>query len=121
MALAGALIHEPKLIILDEPLTGLDASSAWQVKAVLRNLVAQGVTVIMTMHILEVADRVGLRMTIKPTPTCSTTFHNHRHIASSGDRIILVSAIKIGFETRAFRRMQVSLRRLLWLPSALMR
>ncbi len=62
MALAGALIHEPKLIILDEPLTGLDAGSARQVKAVLRNLVAQGVTVIMTTHILEVAERMADRI-----------------------------------------------------------
>ena len=62
VALAGALIHEPKLIILDEPLTGLDAGSARQVKAVLRNLVAQGVTVIMTTHILEVAERMADRI-----------------------------------------------------------
>ena len=40
VALAGALIHEPELIILDEPLTGLDAGSARQVKAVLREHVA---------------------------------------------------------------------------------
>ena len=39
VALAGALVHEPKLIILDEPLTGLDAGSARQVKSVLRERV----------------------------------------------------------------------------------
>jgi ABC-2 type transport system ATP-binding protein len=62
VALAGALIHGPKLIILDEPLTGLDAGSARQVKAVLRGLVAEGVTVIMTTHILEVAERMADRI-----------------------------------------------------------
>ncbi|MGD9670887.1 MAG: ABC transporter ATP-binding protein [Hyphomicrobiaceae bacterium] len=62
VALAGALIHAPRLIILDEPLTGLDAGSARQVKAVLRTLVAQGVTVIMTTHILEVAERMADRI-----------------------------------------------------------
>jgi ABC-type sugar transport system ATPase subunit len=51
-----------RLIILDEPLTGLDAGSARQVKDVLKQKVAQGVTVIMTTHILEVAERMAERI-----------------------------------------------------------
>ena len=62
VALAGALVHDPKLIILDEPLTGLDAGSARQVKTVLRERVAAGGTVIMTTHILEVAERMADRI-----------------------------------------------------------
>lgn len=62
VALAGALVHEPRLIILDEPLTGLDAGSARQVKNVLRQRVQAGGTVIMTTHILEVAERVADRI-----------------------------------------------------------
>ena len=62
VALAGALVHEPKLIILDEPLTGLDAGSARQVKNVLRERVSAGATVIMTTHILEVAERMADRI-----------------------------------------------------------
>ena len=62
VALAGALIHEPQLIILDEPLTGLDAGSARQVKGVLRERVHAGGTVIMTTHILEVAERMADRI-----------------------------------------------------------
>ena len=62
VALAGALVHDPKLIILDEPLTGLDASTARQVKNVLRERVRAGGTVIMTTHILEVADRMADRI-----------------------------------------------------------
>ncbi|MEO1710315.1 MAG: ABC transporter ATP-binding protein [Pseudomonadota bacterium] len=62
VALAGALIHDPKLIILDEPLTGLDAGSARQVKSVLAERVASGVTVIMTTHILDVAERMADRI-----------------------------------------------------------
>ena len=62
VALAGALVHDPKLIILDEPLTGLDAGSARQVKTVLRERVDAGGTVIMTTHILEVAERMADRI-----------------------------------------------------------
>jgi len=61
-ALAGALVHDPRVIILDEPLTGLDAASARQVKTVLRERVAAGGTVIMTTHILEVAERMADRI-----------------------------------------------------------
>jgi ABC-2 type transport system ATP-binding protein len=62
VALAGALVHEPRLIILDEPLTGLDAGAARLVKDVLRERVSQGCTVIMTTHILEVAERMADRI-----------------------------------------------------------
>ena len=62
VALAGALVHEPRLIILDEPLTGLDAGSSRQVKDVLKRRVAAGATVVMTTHILEVAERMAERI-----------------------------------------------------------
>jgi len=62
VALAGALVHDPQVIILDEPLTGLDAGSARQVKNVLRQRVDAGGTIIMTTHILEVAERMADRI-----------------------------------------------------------
>jgi len=62
VALAGALVHDPKLIILDEPLTGLDAGSARLVKDVLLDRVSKGCSVIMTTHILEVAERMAERI-----------------------------------------------------------
>lgn len=64
VALAGGLVHEPRLIILDEPLTGLDAGSSRQVKKVLRERVRTGTTVVMTTHILEVAERMADRIGI---------------------------------------------------------
>ena len=63
-ALAGALIHEPRLLILDEPLTGLDAGAARQVKDLLQARVKAGATVILTTHILEVAERLADRIGI---------------------------------------------------------
>jgi ABC-2 type transport system ATP-binding protein len=62
VALAGALVHDPRLIILDEPLTGLDALSARHVKGLLADRVRAGCTVIMTTHILEVAERMADRI-----------------------------------------------------------
>ena len=64
VALAGALIHEPKLLLLDEPLTGLDAAIARQVKDVLDARVKAGATIILTTHILEVAERMADRIGI---------------------------------------------------------
>jgi ABC-2 type transport system ATP-binding protein len=64
MALAAALIHAPTVMLLDEPLTGLDASSARLVKDLLNDFVRQGGTVILTTHILEVAERMAERIGI---------------------------------------------------------
>ncbi|PLR24995.1 ABC transporter [Caulobacter zeae] len=64
VALAGALIHDPRLLILDEPLTGLDAASARLVKDMLQARVDAGGTVILTTHILEVAERMADRIGI---------------------------------------------------------
>jgi ABC-2 type transport system ATP-binding protein len=63
-ALAGALIHDPRLLILDEPLTGLDAGVARQVKDLLQDRVRGGATVILTTHILDVAERMADRIGI---------------------------------------------------------
>jgi ABC-2 type transport system ATP-binding protein len=67
VALAGALVHDPRLIILDEPLTGLDAVSARHVKGLLGDRVRAGCTVIMTTHILEVAERMADRIGVIAT------------------------------------------------------
>jgi ABC-2 type transport system ATP-binding protein len=64
LALAGALIHEPRVMILDEPLTGLDAGAARQVKDLLVERARQGVCVILTTHILEIAERLAERISI---------------------------------------------------------
>jgi len=64
LALSGALIHDPKVLFLDEPTVGLDPKSARNLKNLLKGLVQRGVTVFMSTHILEIAesmcDRVGI-------------------------------------------------------------
>ncbi len=62
--LAGALIHKPQLMMLDEPLTGLDAGASRLVKDMIRERVDEGAAVILTTHILEVAERMADRIGI---------------------------------------------------------
>ncbi len=62
--LAGALIHDPKFLLLDEPLTGLDAAAARLVKDLLRRHVERGAAIILTTHILEVSERLASRIGI---------------------------------------------------------
>ena len=64
IALISAFLHRPKLLILDEPLSSLDPRSARIIKDLLHHLKTQGVTTIMSTHVLEIAqamcDRIGI-------------------------------------------------------------
>ena len=64
ISLISAFIHKPKLLLLDEPLNALDPRSARIVKDYLHELKGQGVTTIMSTHVLEIAeaicDRIGI-------------------------------------------------------------
>jgi len=64
IALIAAFLHKPKLLILDEPLNALDPRSARIVKDFLHELKRQGVTTIMSTHILEIAQAVCDRIAI---------------------------------------------------------
>ncbi|MBN1348518.1 ABC transporter ATP-binding protein [candidate division KSB1 bacterium] len=63
-SIAGALIHDPQVLFLDEPTVGLDPKSARNLKSILSELVKRGVTIFMSTHILEIAenmcDRIGI-------------------------------------------------------------
>jgi ABC-2 type transport system ATP-binding protein len=64
VVIAAALLHEPRVIIVDEPMVGLDPRSTRVVKDILRDLSERGVTVFMSTHTLavaeELADRIGV-------------------------------------------------------------
>lgn len=64
VALCGALVHDPQILILDEPTIGLDPKSARNLKELLRGMVGKGATVFMTTHILEIAENMGNRIGI---------------------------------------------------------
>ncbi len=64
VVVSAALLHEPRVLVIDEPMVGLDPKGANTLKAVLRDLTAAGSTVFMSTHTLsvaeETADRVGI-------------------------------------------------------------
>jgi ABC-2 type transport system ATP-binding protein len=62
--IAAALIHRPQVLFLDEPLDGLDANAALIVKEVLKQLAAQGRTILFCSHILDVVERMCTRIVI---------------------------------------------------------
>ena len=64
VVIISALMHKPELLLLDEPLSGLDPKSARIVKDLLRELASQGVTTIMSTHILEIAQAMCDRIAI---------------------------------------------------------
>jgi ABC-2 type transport system ATP-binding protein len=64
IGLCGALLHEPPVLVLDEPLAGLDPYSARRIKDLLQDLCRQGSTVFLSTHVLEVAERVCDRVGI---------------------------------------------------------
>ncbi len=64
LAVAGALIHQPKVIFLDEPTVGLDPKGARLLKDILRKLCDEGATVFVSTHILEIAETMCDRFAI---------------------------------------------------------
>ena len=64
LSLCAALLHDPKVLFLDEPTVGLDPAGARQLKDVLRHLCSEGRTVFLSTHVLEVAELLCDRVAI---------------------------------------------------------
>ncbi|KAB8320305.1 ABC transporter ATP-binding protein [Tolypothrix campylonemoides VB511288] len=56
--IAVALVHQPKLVILDEPTTGLDIEARYEIWELIRQLKNQGITILLTTHLLDEAERL---------------------------------------------------------------
>lgn len=59
LAIAAALIHAPELVFLDEPFEGIDVLAAGVIRELLRELSRRGVTLLLTTHVLEIAERLA--------------------------------------------------------------
>jgi ABC-2 type transport system ATP-binding protein len=64
LSVAIALVHQPKLVILDEPTTGLDIEARYELWELIRQLKSQGITTLLTTHLLEEAERLCQRIGI---------------------------------------------------------
>jgi ABC-2 type transport system ATP-binding protein len=64
LTIAAALVHRPRLVFLDEPTTGLDVMSARNLRGMIANLRDEGVTVFLTTHYLEEAERLCDRVAV---------------------------------------------------------
>ncbi|MEA5506003.1 ABC transporter ATP-binding protein [Halotia wernerae UHCC 0503] len=62
--IAVALVHQPKLVILDEPTTGLDIEARYEIWELIRQLKNQGITILLTTHLLDEAERLCQRIGI---------------------------------------------------------
>ena len=64
LRLGQALLHNPEILVLDEPLSGLDPASRYQFKKVIKTLAKEGITILFSSHILndvqDIADKIGI-------------------------------------------------------------
>jgi ABC-2 type transport system ATP-binding protein len=58
LAIISALVHEPKLIIMDEPFVGLDPKASHMLKSIMRDLCGKGSAIFFSTHVLEVAEKL---------------------------------------------------------------
>jgi len=86
LAFAASVIHDPELLILDEPLIGIDPAGQHQIKDMLRKMADKGKGVLVSTHMLDTAERLCDRVAIV----------NHGRNVASGDLKHLQSLVKRG-------------------------
>src|SRR5437879_12610903 len=65
VASMGAILHHPKVVLMDEPLNGLDPKSARVVKELIHSLARDGITTVFSTHVLESAQAICDHLTIR--------------------------------------------------------
>jgi ABC-2 type transport system ATP-binding protein len=86
-SLAAALMHDPKVLVLDEPTVGLDPKSARLIKDILRQMADRGTAVFLSTHILEIAERMCDRIGIidKGALVAVGTMNELRSLGNAGE------------------------------------
>jgi ABC-2 type transport system ATP-binding protein len=97
--LAAALLHNPDLILLDEPFSGLDVNSALVVRQLIQELAARGKVVLFSSHELETVERVSTRVIILHKGRVRQRFHRrtaHADVAADARRNLLATGHRTG-------------------------
>ncbi|MDD3824176.1 MAG: ABC transporter ATP-binding protein [Sphaerochaetaceae bacterium] len=87
LGIIAALVHEPQLLVLDEPMVGLDPRASFVLKEVMRDFCKSGRSVFFSTHVMEVAERLCDRVGIigKGRLIACDTFHNLQQRLGNGD------------------------------------
>ncbi len=125
LSMAIALVHQPQLVVLDEPTTGLDIEARYEIWELIRNLSSQDTAILLTTHILDEAERLCQRIGIikqgsllaegnleelrKYVPAQEIAI-----ICTPTEDLAIARAIKLGFEYRQYGHELA-----LWLPKAM--
>lgn len=103
LSLAAAIIHQPKLVVLDEPSTGLDIEARYEVWDLIRSLKQQGVTVLLTTHLLDEVERLCDRIGVIKQGTLLTegTIETLRERIPAKEIVIIETKDEVGAIARA--------------------
>ncbi len=104
--LAGALLHDPDLILLDEPFSGLDVSSALVLRSLVQELAARGKTILFSSHELETVERVSSRVVIlhRGKVAADDSIEHLRALRSAGSLEEVFSQLAVEQDTAAVSR-----------------
>lgn len=109
--LSAALMHNPEIILLDEPFSGLDVNSALVLRTVIQELASRGKTVLFSSHELDVVERVSAHVVIlhKGKIVANDTIGKLRELMSLSSLEEIFSQLAIDQDTRGITRQIVEL------------
>ncbi|MFN5966559.1 MAG: ABC transporter ATP-binding protein, partial [Pseudanabaena sp.] len=124
LSMAIALVHQPQLVVLDEPTTGLDIEARYEIWEVIRNLSSQETAILLTTHLLDEAERLCQRIGIikQGSLLAEGSLEELRKyvpakeivlVCTPDEDLAIARAIELGFEYRHYGR-ELSF----WLPKA---
>ena len=90
LGIAAALLRDPKLLLLDEPATGLDPAGMRDMRALIRRLAGEGMTVVLSSHLLAEVEELCNRVAI--VRTGSIVYEGHDRRAQAHGRVGLAPA-----------------------------